>query len=158
MPHGILFCILASRICFIQPPPAHTRRVWYTNCTMPVTLIHKTRTAPELPYSTMKDAILGKKYNLTLVFIGEKRAQALNKAHRHATYIPNVLSFPLDDTTGEIYIAPSVAKRECKKFNLTPFGYIGFLFIHGLLHLKGLDHGDTMDAVEKRYMKRFGLQ
>jgi probable rRNA maturation factor len=125
---------------------------------MSLTLLHTARSFPLLQYEDMKNAVLGKQYNLTLIFVGEKRAQALNKAHRNASYIPNVLSFPLDEHNGEIYIAPSVAKRECGKFDLSPEGYIGFLFIHGLLHLKGLDHSDEMDTAEKRFMRRFKIQ
>lgn len=125
---------------------------------MSLTLLHTAKTFPKLPYEDMQHAILGKTYDLTLIFVGEKRAQQLNMAHRSKTYVPNVLSFPLDESHGEIYISPKVAKRECKKFDLTYTGYVGFLFIHGLLHLKGLDHGDTMDAAEKRYMKRFDLR
>ena len=120
--------------------------------------IHTTVKAyPRLPYEKMKDAILGKRYDASLVFVGEQRAQSLNKAHRGKTYIPNVLSFPLSDDAGEIFIAPRVAAREAKKFNMTPRVYIAFLFIHGLLHLKGYDHGDTMEKAERRYLKKFGF-
>ena len=31
------------------------------------------------------------------------------------------------------------------------------LFIHGLLHLKGYDHGDTMDKMEHKYLKLFNI-
>lgn len=112
---------------------------------------------PSLPYEKMAQTVLGKTYTLTLAFIGEKRAQALNVTHRKKTYIPNVLSFPLDKEIGEIYICPMVAKREAKKFNMTVDGYIGYLFIHGLLHLKGLDHGATMERAEKKYIRLFKL-
>lgn len=113
---------------------------------------------PKHPYGVMKDAILGKKYALSLIFVGEKRAQMLNKHYRSATYIPNVLSFPLDKNTGEIYITPRIAMKESKKFNMTPNGYIGFLFIHGLLHLKGYPHGATMEKAEKKYCAQFKLK
>lgn len=125
---------------------------------MSVTISHSARAFPKLPYEAMKDAVLGKSYTLSLIFVGEARAQALNKAHRNATYVPNVLSFPLADTVGEIYITPLVARREAKKYNLTPPGYIGYLFIHGLLHLKGYPHGDTMDKAEKKFMAQFKLK
>ncbi len=45
----------------------------------------------------------------------------------------------------------------CKDFNLSKEGYIAFLFIHGLLHLKGHDHGDIMESLERRYMKKFAI-
>jgi len=125
---------------------------------MSLTISHTARSYPKHPYEAMKDAVLGKSYALSLTFVGEKRAQALNKAHRNASYVPNVLSFPLDQHAGEIYITPQVAAREAHTFRLTPKGYVGFLFIHGLLHLKGYPHGATMDKAEQKYMKLFGLR
>lgn len=119
---------------------------------------HSARTFPILPYEEMKNAILGKKYELSLVFIGKVRAQTLNKTHRNATYTPNVLSFPLDTHIGEIYITPSIALKEAHKFSLSPKGYIGYLFIHGLLHLKGYPHGATMERAEKKYSTLFKLK
>jgi len=116
------------------------------------------KTYPKLPYEAMKNSILGKGYALSLTFIGEKRAQALNLAYRKATYVPNVLSFPLDKQTGEIYITPHIAKTESKKYGMTPNGYIGYLFIHGLLHLKGYPHGATMDTAEKKYVALYKLK
>jgi probable rRNA maturation factor len=112
---------------------------------------------PKYPYEAIKDAVLGKKYELSLAFVGTARAQKLNVAYRQKTYVPNVLSFPLDDHTGEIYICPEIAYPEAKDFNLSKDGYIAFLFIHGLLHLKGHDHGATMESLEQRFMKRFSI-
>lgn len=122
-----------------------------------VTISSTVRTYPTHSYEQIKDAILGKRYALSLVFVGEQRAQTLNKKYRNKSYIPNVLSFPLDTAHGEIYIAPSVARREAKKWNMTPEQHVGFLFIHGLLHLKGYRHGATMSTAEKRYLKRYIL-
>lgn len=112
---------------------------------------------PVFPYQEIKEAILGKSYLLSFTFVGTARAQTLNKTYRKKTYIPNVLSFPLDKTTGEIYLCPEIAYPEAKDFNLTKDGYIAFLFIHGCLHLKGYDHGATMEALEQRFLKRFKI-
>lgn len=105
----------------------------------------------------MKNDILGRTYDLSLVFVGATRALDLNKTHRGKSYIPNVLSFPLTDTSGEVYIAPRVAKGEAKKFDLTYKGYVGYLFIHALLHLKGYDHGPKMERLEKRFLTKYKL-
>jgi probable rRNA maturation factor len=113
---------------------------------------------PTWPYETIKNAVLGKSYVLSLSFVGEARAQAFNMQYRNKDYIPNVLSFPLDDKNGEIIICPQVAKREAKKFNLTVEGYIAYLFIHGCVHLKGHDHGDTMDKLEQKFMRQFAIK
>lgn len=112
---------------------------------------------PKHPYEKMKDDILGKKYSLSLAFIGATRAQKLNVEYRSKTYIPNVLSFPLNKEVGEVFITPSVAKKQAKKFGMSPNGYVGFLFIHALLHLKGYVHGDTMDNAERKYCTKYSL-
>jgi probable rRNA maturation factor len=105
----------------------------------------------------MKNDILGKKYELSLQFVGPTRAANLNKQYRNKSYTPNVLSFPLDTNVGEIYICPVIARAEAAKFALTKDGYIAYLFIHGLLHLKGLDHSDEMDKQEKRYLRKYDI-
>lgn len=110
------------------------------------------------PYQEIADKILGKRYELSLVFIGKARATSLNQQYRNKSYSPNVLSFPLDDQTGEIFICPQVAKCEAADYDLTPDAYVAFLFIHGCLHLKGHDHGDTMDKLELKYLKQFGFR
>lgn len=110
---------------------------------------------PKGQYLEIKTAILGKTYQLQLNFVGTKRAQALNQTYRQQTYIPNVLSFPLDKKTGEIYICPQIASREAKKLDLRSEDYVAFLFIHGCLHLKGYDHGDTMKRLEQHYKRKF---
>lgn len=112
---------------------------------------------PSHDYQAMKDGILGKRYQLSLVFIGTKRAAQLNEQYRKKTYSPNVLSFPLDERTGEIFICPLVAKTQAAKYHLSVSGYVAFLFIHGLLHLKGHDHSDTMDTQEQKYLKLFNI-
>ena len=106
----------------------------------------------------MAESILGKKYQLSLVFIGEKRAQKLNLSSRGKNYTPNILSFPLDKSNGEIFICESKSASEAKNFNLSKKAYVGFLFIHGCLHLKGFAHGDKMEKKEKFYLKKFGLK
>ena len=115
------------------------------------------RSYPRLPFEKMKDEILGNSYELSLIFVGEARARALNKQTRKKDYLPNVLSFPLTKKYGEIVITPVRAKHEAKRFGFSTRGYIGFLFIHGLLHLAGHDHGEKMEKLEKKYCTQFKL-
>jgi len=125
---------------------------------MSLSITSTIKTHPKHSYEAIKDAILGKRYELSLVFIGKTRAATLNQKYRNKTYSPNVLSFPLDERTGEIFICPQVATSEAAKYNLSPKNYVAFLFIHGCLHLKGYDHSDTMDKLERKYLKKFELQ
>jgi len=125
---------------------------------MPTTISRTVKQRPPtLPVDTIAERIAGKRYSLSLVYIGEKRAQALNIAHRNKDYIPNILSFPLDNQTGEIYICPAVAKKEARNFDLSYKGYLTFLLIHGLLHLKGYEHGATMERLERKYIRDFSV-
>ena len=113
---------------------------------------------PALPYESIKNNILGKNYQLSLVFIGPVKAKKLNKESRGKDYVPNVLSFPLTEEAGEIFITPDTAKTEAKRFKLSEKGYIGYLFIHGLMHLKGFEHSDKMERLEQKFMTQFKLQ
>lgn len=112
---------------------------------------------PRLPFAQMKDAALGKSYELSLVFISEAKARALDKKWRGKDEVANVLSFPLSETSGEILICPRKAKREAKKYDRKPDNFLAFLFIHGLAHLKGHDHGDEMEQLEVRLRKKFSI-
>jgi rRNA maturation RNase YbeY len=69
----------------------------------------------------------------------------------------NILSFPLSDTAGEIIINPEKAKRKSKEFSRTFENYLVFIFIHGLFHLKGFDHGSTMESEEARVRRLFKI-
>ncbi len=112
---------------------------------------------PHFPYETIKNDILGKRYTLSLQFVGPSRAQKLNATYRQKTYTPNVLSFPLTPDTGEIFICPQVATKEAAKYDLSVAGYVAYLFIHGLLHLKGYDHSDDMEKQERRYLRKYEI-
>lgn len=122
---------------------------------MSVTISNTTATKTKLPFLEIKNSILGKDYELSLALIGEVRARQINKTFRQATYTPNVLSFSLGNKTGEIYLTPQVAKREAFKFDHSFKKHLIFLYIHGLLHLKGLDHGKKMDQLEEKYLRLY---
>ena len=128
----------------------------------PFSVTKTIKSVPDFPYETIKNDILGKRYTLSLSFVGPTRAVKLNTQYRQKTYAPNVLSFPLSEDCGEIIICPAAAKPEAKKFNLTPGGYLAYLYIHGLLHLKGHDHHTETDAVameklERRYIGKYSI-
>jgi len=106
----------------------------------------------------MAETVLGADYELSLVFIGSTRSRALNKQHRGKDRPTNILSFPLEEEAGEIYIALRLAESEASKFNMKPRSFVAYLFLHGLLHLKGYDHGSTMERKEDVLLQRFGFE
>jgi probable rRNA maturation factor len=123
-----------------------------------LTITNTTKQSPiskDSDFVAISEKILGKKYSLSLVFLGEKSAQKLNMEQRGKSYVPNVLSFPLSAKEGEIFICLKTIKKECKNFEMTPHEYEKFLFIHGCIHLKGLDHGPEMEKLENKFIKLF---
>ena len=114
-------------------------------------------TLPSVPFAKIKDVAMGKDYSLSLVFIGESKSKKLNNGYRNKNKSTNVLSFALDKKNGEIFITPAVLKRQTNKFGRNFQNLIVFLFIHGLMHLKGMEHGSTMDKAEEKLRKQFGI-
>lgn len=98
--------------------------------------------------SALKEAVLGKRYDLSVALVAPAAMRRVMRYKKTpASAVSNVLSFPLSKTSGEILICKAAAK---------PYS-VEFLFIHGLLHLKGLKHGATMEREEDRLLKRFGF-
>ena len=112
---------------------------------------------PRLVFLRIKNAVLGKKYELSVAIVGTSKMCELNRHWRDKDEPTDILSFPLSETEGEIYINPAMAKKEAKKFDRSYDNFILFLFIHGLVHLKGYEHGSRMEAIEKKFRKEFGI-
>jgi len=110
-----------------------------------------------LPFSDIVQSVLGNNYDLSIVICGDKLAKRINTTYRHKTYIPNVLSFPLDKNSGEIFIDLRKVEREAYAFSHTPRKHTAYLLIHGLLHLKGFSHGSTMESEEQKVLKAFSF-
>jgi len=123
-----------------------------------LTISNETRTKiPALPFVEIKNAILGKKYELSLVFPNKKTATDLHIEWKGKEGPVNILSFPLDKNEGEIFISLDQAKTECKNFYRSYENYLAFLFIHGCAHLKGYTHGNPMEAYEKKIRAKFKI-
>lgn len=105
--------------------------------------------------SNISNEILGFSYEVSIVIVGEKKARTLNQEYRNKDYVPNVLSFPIDETMGEIFLNTKTAHTEAVKFDLSLQHYLYYLIIHSMLHLKGFDHGDEMSTQEALYMKKY---
>ncbi len=111
-------------------------------------------------FHSIKNATLGKKYNLSLVFIGASKAKRLNKEYRKKNYATDILSFDIDKDNGEIYIYPPKAKSKAKEFGTGVANFFNYLFVHGLAHLQGHTHEREKEALkmekfEKIICKKF---
>ena len=112
---------------------------------------------PSLPFVEIKNKILGKKYEFDLVFVDSKKIHALNKTYRKVDSPTDILSFPIDKNSGEIFICQKIAKNKSKDFDREYDNFIAYLFIHGCVHLLGYDHGDKMEKIEEKYRKIFKI-
>lgn len=112
---------------------------------------------PNWPWEEIATAILGKKYDLSLTFIGDTFSKSLNSRYRGKIKPTNVLAFPLNKRLGDIFINLRQVKREAASFGRSKREQVLFLFIHGLLHLKGFAHGSTMEQKERLFFKKFSV-
>jgi probable rRNA maturation factor len=105
-------------------------------------------------WSKLAREVLGEAFDVSVVLIGDQRSHRLNLTYRRKDKPTNVLAFPIADDSGEIYLNVPYSIKESSRYGHAPEEHLSYLFIHGLLHLKGFDHGPVMEAQEKRLLKR----
>src|SRR5258708_21656535 len=106
-------------------------------------------------FDEIKNDILGKDYSLSIAFIPSKKSEEINKKYRKKDKPTNVLSFAFSPDEGELLLCKSVMRSELKKFGLTYEELEIYLVIHGMLHLKGMEHSSRMDKAEKFYCEKY---
>lgn len=112
------------------------------------------RPSPRFAYADLATRVLPG-WDVSLAFIGPAKAQALNVQLRKKTYVPNVLSYKVGERSGEIIICLSEAAKQAPARDMSERLFVLYLFIHGLLHLKGWAHGGTMERCERNLLKQF---
>jgi probable rRNA maturation factor len=110
---------------------------------------------PRLPFVSIKEAILGTNYELGVRFVSAPKQRELNRTYRNKDHTTNILSFPLSESSGDITFDLAQVKKDAPNFDMNPTTFLKYLFIHGLLHLKGFEHSSTMEKEEKKYLKMF---
>ncbi len=95
-----------------------------------------------------------------VIFVDGKTIREINKNYRNIDRETDVISFALEDgeeninfefgrLLGDIYICTSKMKEQAKEYGHSEKREMGFLTIHGLLHLLGYDH---MNKEEEKIM------
>lgn len=102
---------------------------------------------------------------LTVSFVKEERIKELNKAFRNVDKVTDVLSFPMlnikypqklsdfkneNEPDGSLYLGDVVICKKVAKIQAKAYGHskkreVGFLALHGLLHVLGYDHIESED-------------
>ncbi len=121
-----------------------------------IEVLNRTKTViPTLEYAAIFHKVFPKgTMEVSLVFVGDTVMRNLNRVHRHKDKTTNVLAFPLTDTLGEIFINPRQACREAQKFGVSYKERVALLLVHGMLHIKGLDHADERQAEHMERLER----
>lgn len=115
---------------------------------------------PNLPFLKIKNDILGKDFELNIIYTSKEKNLILNKKYRSKDYIPNILTFPLSNKEGEIYISRGIAYMQYKEFDMPYEKYLILLVVHGCLHLKGHLHEtkkdlENMIQLENEYATKY---
>jgi len=120
------------------------------------TITNKTKGhLPRCPFVSIKNKILGEKYEFGLTLLTSREQKKINYKYRGKNETTNILSFPLSKSSGEITLDPLKIKKEAPLFQMSYPQFFKFLLIHGCLHLKGFEHSSTMERQEKKYLKLF---
>ena len=112
---------------------------------------------PRLPFAKIAKSVLGDEYECSLVIVSSRKSQELNRTYRKKNNPTNILSFPLDENEGEIFLDLKKAREDAPNFDRSYTNFIGFLFIHALFHLIGHDHGTKMENAEKKIRTQFKI-
>lgn len=94
--------------------------------------------------------------DFTIAFVKSTEIRKLNKTYRGKDYATDVLSFEDDSGSsfGELVIAPQVIKRQAKEHGLSYQDELGYMVLHGVLHLLGFDH----ERSKREANRMFSLQ
>jgi len=101
-------------------------------------------TVPEIK-SKLESTIIG------VTTIGAKRMKSLNKEYRKIDKSTDILTFEFHEAgiAGEMYLSLSDIASNARRFGRTLIEEFVEIFIHGLLHMSGLEHGDYMFRNQK---------
>lgn len=90
---------------------------------------------------------------LTLVFLNKNAAKKINFEFRGKDYATDVLSFEsMDESSfGELILCPDVLKRQAKEHGLTYQLELGYMLLHGVLHLLGYDHETNENDAQEMF-------
>ncbi len=111
---------------------------------------------------------------LSISFVDEEEIQAFNRDYRDKDKVTDVISFSLEEdepeiegldmprVLGDIIICLEVAKEQAESYNHSLSRELGFLALHGFLHLLGYDHMTEEDEKEMfsrqdEILNEFGL-
>lgn len=118
---------------------------------------------------------------ISVTIVDNNRIQEINKTYRNKDYATDVISFAMEDETeddwlisdedeidlprvlGDLFISIDKAVEQAKDYGHSFERELGFLVVHGLLHLNGYDHmteteEKEMFTLQEKILKEYGLE
>jgi probable rRNA maturation factor len=110
-------------------------------------------------------SFIEEKHEMNIVFLTKDQIQEMNRTYRSIDKVTDVISFPdqEEDYIGDIFICLDRAKEQALDYGHSIEREIGFLAVHGYLHLLGYDHHTEaeekiMFAKQEDILKRASLE
>ncbi|MCY3819869.1 MAG: rRNA maturation RNase YbeY [Gammaproteobacteria bacterium] len=120
--------------------------------------------SPDALIAWARAAMAGDGRRLCIRVVDETEARELNGRFSDRVEATNVLSFPaeLPEALGDIAVCAAVVAREAKAQNKPMDAHFAHMVVHGVLHLKGMDHATEpqareMEAAEIEILRAFGF-
>lgn len=106
--------------------------------------------------------------DVSIVLTGDKKLKGLNRQFRGIDQATDVLSFPADPPEkglpylGDVIISVERAKAQAKEAGHSVNDELALLTVHGVLHLLGHDHHETiakrkMWAAQNKILQELGI-
>lgn len=88
---------------------------------------------------------------ISFAFVDNMQIQELNLKYRQIDSPTDVLSFSMDDEIwGDIIISIQRAQSQAEEYGHSIERELGYLVVHGILHLLGYDHKSPGEKMEMR--------
>ena len=97
----------------------------------------------------------GLKGELAVLITGNREIRALNRTFRRKDRPTDVISFPsdMDGVAGDIAISIDIARQNGRKLGHGTLPELKILILHGMLHLKGMDHEQDNGEMARRELR-----
>lgn len=159
---------------------------------MEITMVDKTGKVSEkeqdfvnsLLEAAGKELTLAEDTEMSVTFVTNDEIQAINREFRHKDAPTDVISFAIEDEgenepdiifpdgeasqlfptdLGDIFISIERAKEQATEYGHSYERELGFLAVHGFLHLNGYDHmtpedEEVMFGLQRKILDDYGLQ
>ncbi|MDN6162253.1 MAG: rRNA maturation RNase YbeY [Atopostipes sp.] len=136
----------------------------------------------EIIIASAEELELDDNFELSITIVDNQKIKEMNKEYRSIDQVTDVISFALEDNDktdfdiffkeidnplprllGDIFISIDKAKEQALEYGHSFERELGFLLVHGFLHLNGYDHQTKaeekeMFQLQEKILKEYGLE